>query len=152
MQLTVEFGTRRLWLGRISRPDQFACPFCGEYALLLFAGDEPWSPAAQAELADRLVGSGCRYAVCAGTNSSSRDDAIDMASVEGRPAPLVMTTWHDEPLTEVVDCFAANTRFENWRTDDYLVLLVGANDDDERRLRELVLRRFAGPDRLLGDA
>ncbi|MBK8097736.1 MAG: hypothetical protein IPK26_11550 [Planctomycetes bacterium] len=137
---------RRVWLGRISRPDEFVCPVRREYALLLFAGDEPWSPAAQAELADRLVGSGCRYAVCAGTGSSSWDDAIDMASVmasvEGRPAPLVMTTWHDEPLTEVVDFFAANTRFENWRTDEYMVLLVGANDGDERRLRELVHRRF----------
>lgn len=134
------------WFCGISRPDQFVCPVRGEYALLLFAGDEPWSAAAQAELADRLVGSGCRYAVCAGTGSSSWDDAIDMASVmasvEGRPAPLVMTTWHDEPVTEVVDLFAANTRFETWRTDEYMVLLVGANDGDERRLRDLVHQRF----------
>ena len=140
-------GTARpLWIGRISNPSEFSFRSAGEYALLLVEMEGRLSPDEQADLSERLVRSGCRYAVCFGPRSSSWDDAIDMVGVRdevaGREAPFVMTTWHDsEPLEETVDFFADHTEIEGWSPSEFVALVLGDAAQLDR-VRGALLRRF----------
>lgn len=140
-------GARRVWVSRISGPDEFRCPAAGEYALLLVVGDHGLTTDERIRLSEQFVRSGCRYAVCFGPTSSSWDDSIDMVGVmdqvDGRPYQFVMTTWHDrEPLDETVDFFAEHTHFDDWSTTEYVVVVLGGTEADERVVREAISRRF----------
>lgn len=152
MDLLPSTGTKRVWVGRVSGPDDYACPATGEYALLLVVGDAELSPTEQSLLSERFVRSGCRYAVCFGPTSSTWDDAIDMVGVmdeaEGRPSRFVMTTWHDhEPLEDTVDFFARCASFEGWSTEEYVVVVLGGAETDVSVVREAVRRGFCGDGR-----
>lgn len=131
----------------VSLPGAFRCPVQGEYALLLVDERGGVSADQQAPWSEEFVRTGCRYAVCFGPSSRSWDDAIDMVGVvdevEGRAAPFVMTTWHDdEPFEETVGFFAEQTRFDDWSTDTYVVVVMGGSDADEERVRQIVRRGF----------
>jgi hypothetical protein len=147
MDLLLATGTKRLWFARLLRPLVFSCPVQGEYALLLVLVSDAVTVEEQAELSEQFVRSGCRYAVCFGPTSSSWDDSIDMVGemdgVDGRPSRFVMTTWHDhEPIEDTVRLFAEQAHFDDWSTDDYVVVLLGGTDADERKVREVVRRGF----------
>ncbi|MFO0639267.1 MAG: hypothetical protein U0183_08640 [Polyangiaceae bacterium] len=138
---------KRVWVGRISGPDDYECPATGEHALLLVVGDVALGPIEQSLLSERFVRSGCRYVVCFGPTSSTWDDSIDMVSVmdevEGRPSRFVMTTWHDdEPLEHAVEFFARCTSFEGWSTEEYVVVVLGGAETDLGVVREAVRRGF----------
>lgn len=112
----------------------------GEFALLLVVGDEGVTPVEQGALSEQIVDQGCRYVVCTGHECSSWDDSIDMVGVmdevEGRSAPFVMTTWHeDESVAEVVEYFATCTRFDDWVAEEFVVLLVGGASGLEAEVR-----------------
>ena len=148
MQLLPSRGNSRVWFGRTDRPYAFTSP-CpgGEFALLLVVGDDNISPGEQGDLSLEFVRQGCRYAVCRGSDCSSWDDSIDMVCVmdeiEGRSGPFVMTTWHDdEPIEDVVEFFAVNTRFDDWAAQVFVVLIVGGPDDLEAEVRASVEKRF----------
>ena len=146
MELITTRETKLLWLGHVSTPSEFASPATGEYALLLVAVDDRLSPDEQADLSERLVRSGCRYAVCFGPRSSSWDDAIDMVGVmdevAGREAPFVMTTWHDsELLEETVGFFADHTEIQGWSPSEFVALVLGDAAQLDR-VRGALLRRF----------
>lgn len=126
---------------QIKRPYGFTSPFKGaEFAVLIYIVDENLTKEEQETLSDQIVASGCRYAVCAGHNSSSWDDSIDMADIkrnggEVRDENLVMTTWHDdESLEDIVFFFLNNTSFGNFIADCLTVLVIG---DDESILNDL---------------
>lgn len=140
-------GANRVWVGRVSDPSEFRCPAQGEYALLLVVGDNRWQPDDQHRLSERFVRTGCRFAVCFGPSSSSWDDSIDMVGVldlcDGQPDHLVMTSWHDaETLEEAVAFFAERTHFEDWSTREYVVVVLGGTEADERTVHEAIVRRF----------
>lgn len=137
-----------VWLGRSVRPYEYTCPSEGEYALLLVCADEDVSAEEQALLSERLVRTGCRYAVCFGPESSSWDDSIDMVSVmdeiNGRGTPFVVTTWHDEePLSDVVEYFARLAKFDDWSPPEYVVLVLGGSGQLEGEVRRALCRQFA---------
>jgi hypothetical protein len=129
---------RRVWLGRFAASDEFRSPARGEYALLLVVGDDTIDADAQARWSEQFVRTGCRYAVCFGPTSSSLDDSIDMVGVMDE-----MTTWHDhEPLEQTVDFFARDTRFDDWSPEGFVVVVLGGDEHDERRVRAAVERAF----------
>lgn len=147
MDLIATPEAKRVWLGRSTRPYEFACPAAGEYALLLVIADDDISDDEQVDLSTLFVRSGCRYAVCFGPTSSSWDDSIDMVSVmdevEGRPSQFVMTTWHDhEPLEETVDFFAEHMQCKDWSAEEYVVFILGGSDELQNDVREAVRKRF----------
>jgi hypothetical protein len=137
-----------LWFGRAHRPYSFVSPTGDEgYALLLVVEDDAISPDEQADLSEQFVRSGCRHAVCFGATSSSWDDSIDMVGVmdgvHGRPGPFVMTSWFDhDPIHDAVDLFADNTAFEDWLPEQFVVLILGGDDELERGVQDAVCRRF----------
>jgi len=148
MHLLTACGDSRVWFGRTDRPYVFASP-ChnGEFALLLVVGDGDVSPDERAALSEQFVRQGCRYAVCAGSACTLWDDSIDMVGVmddiESRPAQFVMTTWHDEePVVDVVEFFALNTRFEERVAAAFVVLVLGGPPELEAEVRAAVEKRF----------
>jgi len=138
----LETSLGEVWLAAATRPFRLDSPFDGEdFALLLVVAATDVTPAEQAELASALVARGCRYAVCAGHDASSWDDAIDWAFLETDAdyAPpderFVMTSWHtDQPLADVAWFFLWNTAFDDFEPSRFLALVVGGRDGD----RELV--------------
>ncbi|MBX3308692.1 MAG: hypothetical protein KF751_21815 [Nitrospira sp.] len=73
-------------------------------------------PEWQSVLSKWLVRSGCLYMVAWGKSGSSWDDAVDNANLEEfefgeiPEGKFVMTTWHDESLSEAFG-FAKNSAF-----------------------------------------
>ena len=137
-----------VWCGSTARPYAFTSPAGDrQFSLLLVVGDADVSAEEQDELSEAFVRQGCRYAVCFGHDSSSWDDSIDMVSVmdevEDRSAPFVMTSWHeDESLDEVVDFFAALTKFDDWLPEAFVAVVVGGPADLEAAVRAALARRF----------
>ena len=134
----------------LRRPFSFQSPFVGqEFAALLLVTAPDVTPQEQSELAQALVAQGCRYAVCAGTGSSSWDDAVDEAAVvaELQGAPnygFVMTTWHDdEPLEDVASFFLEQALIDQAGPIHHLAVVVGGTVDQLAQL-EAALRSVAG--------
>jgi len=144
MQRLPTSGRTPVWLGRTRRPYDFSSPCEGEeFALLLVLGEDEISPDEQGDLSTQLVRQGCRYAVCWGRACSSWDDSIDMVgvmdSIDERPGPLVMTTWHeDQPIGDVAEFFVRNTTFDDWTPQRFVVLVVGGTDELEQEVRAAV--------------
>lgn len=139
----------RLWFSRIERPYSFAPPpDIGGFALLLVVGDEDVTPEEQSDLSEQFVRSGCRFAACAGVRCSTWDDSIDMVGVmdqvDGKEAPFVMTTWHeDQSLQDLAEYFARDMAYDDWRAENFVALVVGGPPELARRVRSALLRAFA---------
>lgn len=136
---------------RIDRPEAFALPFAADaYACLLVAG-APADDPARADLADRLLLSGCRYAVCAGVDCVAWEYAVDDAVLGLEfddllaPGTAVITTSHaDEPLADVAHFVVCCTGPEGpLRDAPCLVLLVGASEADEGEVLACLAREAA---------
>ena len=92
-----------MWFGRINVPDEFVSPFGNrEYVVLLVINRTDILYREQKALSEKLVNTGCRYAVCYGYECASWDDSIDYAYIFSDPnlSPpqerFVMTTWHED--------------------------------------------------------
>ena len=97
-----------------------------DFSLMLWA-DRPASVEEMTAVCPKRVGRGCRSAVCGGIACEDWHDAFDDASLEG---PLVMTTWHEgEPIEDVVEYFLTLTSFEDYESKNFLLLLLGPNDE-----------------------
>lgn len=140
-----------VWLLKIDDPSEYTVPFSGsEYALLLITREACFTPDVCGDLPDRIVRSGCRYAVCFGPSSSLWDDAIDwvvvMDEVDGHAPPPVMTTWHeDERLDDTLNFFFRHTRTTDWNPELFLILIIRGTDADEEEVRRLVADWFPNP-------
>jgi hypothetical protein len=135
---------------QIERPYIFSSPFKkAPFAALIYIDDDHISDGEQNNLSDQIVASGCRYAVCAGHNSSSWDDSIDMADIKRNNGEviddnLVMTTWHEnEPLEDIVFHFLKNTSFGNFVADRLLVLVVGNNESVLDNIRNEIKKQLS---------
>lgn len=92
-------------------------------------------------IANWLVYSGCRYAVCAGLNCSEWTDAIDSADIIRDPTAknLIMTTWHENETVEDIVWFWLNlTDFEGINFENYLALLLGDSNTVEEKIQEAI--------------
>jgi hypothetical protein len=134
-------STTQVAVVQIRRPFNFESPAQGEvFAALLLVVDPTVTSEEKLLLAGQLVRQGCRYAVCAGLDSSTWDDAIDHAGViadlEDAPSfGFVMTTWHEgEALDDVVEFFFTHAMIDDAEPIHRLAILIG---EDEIRLREL---------------
>jgi hypothetical protein len=133
--------SRPVTVMQLRRPFAFTSPVAGEvFAALLLVVDRDVTGEEQAAVAASLVAQGCRYAVCAGLNSSSWDDALDeaavMADIDGTPSwGFMMTTWHEnEPLEDVAAFFLEQALIDDAEPIHRLAILVG---NDEKYLPEL---------------
>ena len=102
---------------------QVKAPFVG----LLYANDSVTSDEMKA-IAEWLITSGCRYAVCAGVNCSEWHDAIDMVSVVSDlpEERFIMTSWHtDESMGDVIWFWLNCTDYDDTMFENYLALIVG---------------------------
>jgi hypothetical protein len=123
-------------------------PFAGTPFVVLVVNTVASLPrAVQNDLADRIVGAGCRWAVCTGHDCSSWDDAIDWACIavckegETTDETFVMTTWHEnEAPDDVVFFFLNNTNFDAHDFKRYLLLFVGADSLVEEAVEDSCLR------------
>jgi len=113
-------------------------PFEDDYALLLVIA----SPRVSGEQRDRItsdiVRSRCRYALTFGHDCERWHDGIDETCVGDGTAGgrFLMTTWHDdEPIEEVVDFLWYNTACEDFEPERLAVVLIGADDELEKALR-----------------
>jgi len=119
---------------KLSKPFDFQSPFPGkEFAAWIIAAESSLSDAEKKRVADSLIGAGCRYAVCSGLDSSSWDDAVDLAYIDRYPdsdaddSRFVMTTWHDdESLDDIADFFVLNTSFDFFVPEYFLVVGIGS--------------------------
>ncbi|MEO7757598.1 MAG: hypothetical protein ABIS07_13540 [Dokdonella sp.] len=123
-----------LQLIELQRPYTFKSPFGGaEFAAWVVAEDASSSNEELTGLAEELVSSGCRYAVCSGHECSKWDDAVDWAYLASCPDyrpedhNFVMTTWHaSETLAEIAFFFANHTKFDEFVPLRFVVVSVGA--------------------------
>lgn len=88
----------------------------------------------QARVSDWLVRSGCRYMMAWGTECSSWDDAVDLASLEGEGAEFVMTTWRGHEGLAEVFAFCAIAQHPTLELPHTLVLHVAGVADPARVL------------------
>ncbi|AWH47766.1 hypothetical protein C1925_00590 [Stenotrophomonas sp. SAU14A_NAIMI4_5] len=88
----------------------------------------------QARVSDWLVRSGCRYMMAWGIECSGWDDAVDMASLEGEGADVVMTTWHERDTLAEVFAFCAIAQHPMLELPHTLVLHVAGVADRARVL------------------
>ena len=92
-------------------------------------------------VANWLVHSGCRYAVCAGLKCSEWHDAIDTADTICDPNTqnLIMTTWHEnETVEDVVWHWLNLTDFEDIAFENYLALLIGDSKTIEGKIQKAI--------------
>jgi hypothetical protein len=144
MQQLAKNSELELWFSKLTRPEAFVSPFINEeYVVLLVINRKDILYREQKELSEKLVNSGCRYAVCFGFECSSWDDSIDYAYIFSDPnldppkERFVMTTWHEsEPIEEVVEYFRWNTVFEDFVPKRFLVLFVGENKELEEKTQK----------------
>ena len=91
---------KRVLFETISSPEQMPVPFDGEpYVGVIWASDVSFDDQSRYRLAQELVKSNCRYAVCGGVDCERWHDDVDLAWVDldlqsdsADPLPLVMTT------------------------------------------------------------
>jgi len=98
------------------------------FACLLYSNQENVSDAEMMAVANWLLSSGCRYAVCAGIKCSEWHDAIDAADVIRDPAGqnVVMTSWHEnESIQDIVWFWLNATNFDDVVFENYLALFIG---------------------------
>lgn len=146
MEQLTDTGDREAWTTRLERPFQLESPFRGEsFALLLRVADTTITHEEQARLSERIVGLGCRYAVCVGHACSSWDDSIDMAHLatdanfDPPESELVMTTWHDdESIEDVAEFFVRATSFDGFEPRRFLVVCLGGDEADYVQVRDAV--------------
>ncbi|MBI2332926.1 MAG: hypothetical protein HYU84_12340 [Chloroflexi bacterium] len=88
-----------------------------------------------------IISSGCRYAVCAGTNCSQWHDAIDWAYIASDPnysppeSRFVMTSWHEkESLEEIVWFWLMCTVCDDDIFENYLLLIIGESEGLEEEM------------------
>ncbi len=148
MDPIIHTDSRTIWFKRATRPYAFvAPPGVTEFALLLVLGDEATSPEEQELLSEQFVRAGCRNAVCFGPTSGTWDDSIDwvtvMDDVNGRPGPLVMTSWFDQdPLEDAVHFFEHCTTVDEWVPQHFVVFVLGGDPGLEREVRNALLECF----------
>lgn len=124
---------KQVWFHELSRPYRLDAPFPGEvYVCILFANDETITEQEQAAISEQLVGTGCRYAVCARHECSTWDTSVDtayLATDEHFSPPeetFVMTSWHErESVEDVVFHGLMCTIFDDHNFKRYLVLFIG---------------------------
>jgi hypothetical protein len=120
----------------------------GDFVALIYAADEFITDEERTSLSDQIVASGCRYAVCAGSKSSSWEDSIDIAYEDSIDDALdenvVMTTSHDnESLEDIVFFFLLNKKFGNFA---FVVLFVGEDGSYLSRIQHEIEKQL-GPQR-----
>ena len=154
MNLEFEHQGRRFYRLAIQTPGEFQSPRDGlRYACLLWS-HAPFRESDRWELANKLVDSGCRYAVCGGAESEALHDDIDSAYIrpivelrpEGEGRELVITTWHeDEAPDEVANFLVENTVYEDGSEfSDFLVLHIGGSPEQQAVVDSAVRRQAFG--------
>ena len=135
MTVLAEKNNKSFVAATIEAPREFVAPFGGDaFPCLLWDHQGGSTPSDPATLAKALLNSGCRYAVCGGTDCEAWHDAIDVEFVAAHlddsedaiDAVHVMTSWHDrESPDDVAFFFMFNTNFDAHDFDRYLVLHFG---------------------------
>lgn len=155
MNLWFEHDGRRFYRLAIRTPDDFVGPTDGRpYAGLFWPHMALREPERWA-LANAIVDSGCRYAVCAGAENEALHDDIDSAYIrlivelrpEGVERALVMTTWHDaEPPDEVAFFFTHSVFREDGGTFSEFLVLHLHGTSDEQAIVDQAVRQHAFDD------
>ena len=102
-----EVSERELYVIDAERPEDVpeSLTVASDHFVCLIAWDAAGVPAEIiAELARRLLGSGCAYACCWGTDCERVHDVFDEVELARAPdGPWAMTTWHaDESLADAL--------------------------------------------------
>jgi hypothetical protein len=148
MELFFSRGERRFYRQAITRASAFVWAFNERpYPCLLWTHSSPLPPNERAELAERLVASQCRYAVCGGQECEALHDDIDSAYIRPLldpatihlPRPMLMTTWHEgESYAEVASFFVLNTNFAEHDFREFLVVHIGGTSAEHGALEAAV--------------
>lgn len=123
----------RVFVSTLARPYAFQTPVPEkEYAAWILSHDQTQTAEERHKIASDLVGSGCRYAVCSGFESSKWDGAVDLAFLDTSPEfdppdeKFVMTSWHDrESLRDVAEFFVLNTSFDTFEPAAFVIVAIG---------------------------
>jgi len=151
-----EFATvrgRRFHLVRQVDPEPLpGLPFGGQsFPCLIWDSAGEWAPEQRHAVVAALIEQGCRYFVCGGHRCSTWEEVADEAFVNltmnlsesERLDRHLMTTAHEgETLDDVAFFFVFNTDFGDHVFTDYLVLVIGTDDDATEELA-LAVRRHA---------
>lgn len=154
MDLILEHSGRCYFRQVIRCSAEFEEPFGGRpYPCLVWTHEEVVADDERWALAERIVASQCRYAVCGGRECEAVHDAVDSAYIRPflDPAtadlerPMVMTTWHEgESFDEVASFFVLSTNFAKHDFAEYLVLHVGGTPPEHAALDAAVGRAAVG--------
>jgi hypothetical protein len=101
------------------------------FACLLYSNQENVTTDEMIAVANWLLASGCRYAVCAGTNCSQWHDAIVTADIDRDPTgqSLVITSWREtESIKDIVRFWLNAIDIDDVAFENYLALFIGASN------------------------
>lgn len=129
-------GLSYLHFVQLARPYSFTSPVPGkEYAAWIVSNDTSITGDEFMSIARQLVGSGCRYAIASGHESSLWDEAVDYAyletcNYEPRDEGFVMTAWEEEDsMEDIAHGFVWCTRFDEWEPKEWVIVAVGHGPD-----------------------
>jgi hypothetical protein len=139
----VEDAGRELWLGEVDSSARLVSPPGGSTFALMLVAFKRASDVEMHRVARALIDQGCRYAVCAGVDSEAWETAFDEADLETNPQcnpdRLVTTTSHAaKPLEDVAAFVFSCTAVDGYEPTRFVVASIGAEADDQLRLRTAV--------------
>jgi hypothetical protein len=136
---------KEVWFGELEPAATLPSPPAGApFALMIVAFMK--LPADELlRIAAALVDQGCRYAVCAGVDSTEWETAFDDADLQRNPncepGRFVMTTSHpSESLDEVASFLLWCTAIEGDLPARFVVATIEANPSDQMSVKEAVGR------------
>ena len=101
------------------------------------------------KISNDLIEANCRFAVCAGSDCSNRDDSIDMAYIssdENYDPPdetMVMTSWHDNETVNDIMFFGLNiTNFDYHDFKKYVVLFIGTKEGLKEEIEKAIKKEW----------
>jgi hypothetical protein len=144
----------KVFVAHLSRPYELESPVSGEeYVAWILCNDPVHTALERNQIAEALIKTGCRFAVCSGYQCSQWDDAIGWATKEfprthePRREAVVYTSWHEhESLEETARFFVRHTGYEGFRPDNFVIVSVGNGpytEKAENLVHAALERRFA---------
>ncbi len=138
--------TRNISVAISKRPfDVSSIKIEAPYVCLVYSNQENTGDSEMEAIANWIISSGCRYAVCAGIDCSEWHDAIDTAYIMSDPnysppdSRFIMTSWQtEESIEDIVWYWLELTNYDDNIFENYLLLIIGEPEDIETKIMNAV--------------
>ena len=141
-----------LYADRVDSPFPFQSPFYGlDFALFLVILDPHVTAEDRDGLSDKVVESGCRFAVCVGHEGKAWCENLDRSfldrdlDAEDDGSFLLTASHAEEKLDEAAYFFTNGMRHEDTVARNFLLLCLGGDEAGYEQILGMVMAMFQAP-------